>query len=246
MGNNYGRIHRGVIGDGSALGQKGIWIPRAESEGPYDFGNALLFDGSNDYLVSSPATDTDITGDFIISFWFKSTLSGGSASSQFVATVASEADYLLMANANRVRIRVNGTVYDQSYSWSTDSDWHHYCYYRTSGNIYLVIDGVDYGLQGNNTNVWSYRYIGRRGSSNTINLNGTLDDWYINQATVTLSQVQDIYNGGAGADPQSVVGGTPSQYLKFNESSPASTALADYGLDMNLTNFDTAVCWVTH
>ena len=38
----------------------------------YDFGNALLFDGVNDYLLTSPAVDVDVTGDFIISWWFKS------------------------------------------------------------------------------------------------------------------------------------------------------------------------------
>ncbi len=210
----------------------------------YDFGNALLFDGSNDYLITSPSADFDVTGDFIISWWFKSTASGGGASGGMLACLASEADYIYMANLDRVRIKINGTSYDQSYSWSADTDWHHYCYYRVSGAIYLVIDGVSYGLQGTDTNVFSFRYMGRRGSSNSLNLNGTLDQWYVAEATVSLANVQSIYNGGAGADPETVIG-TPNHYLKFNESI-GTTASADYGPDMDLNNFTSPDCWVAH
>ena len=212
----------------------------------YDFGNALLFDGVNDYLLTSPALDINVTGDFIISWWFKSGLTGGGAASQMVAITASEADYILYGSLNRVRIKVNGTSYDTTYNWSADSDWHHYCFFRVSSVIKLVIDGVDYGTVGTNTNIFSYRYIGRRGSSVSLMLNGTIDDWFVSEETVTLTEVQDIYNGGAGNNPTTVIGGTPKQYINFNQSSPDSTANAQNGSDMALNNFNTSTCWVAH
>jgi hypothetical protein len=214
--------------------------------GAYDFENALLFDGVNDYLLTDPAVDVDVSGDFIISWWFKSGVTGGGAGSQMLATSASEGDYILLGSLDRVRIKINSTSYDTAYSWSADSDWHHYCYYRDSGVIKLVIDGVDYGTVGTNTNVVSYRYIGRRGSSTSLMLDGTIDDWFVSEETVTLAEVQDIYNGGAGNNPTTVISGTPKQYINFNQSSPDSTATAQNGSDMALNNFDTAICWVAH
>jgi len=214
--------------------------------GAYDFENALLFDGVNDYLLTSPAVDVDVAGDFIFSWWLTSTLTGGSAATQFIVTNATESDYILNAGLNRVRIRINGTHYDTTYNWSADSDWHHYCYYRVSGVIKLVIDGVDYGTVGTNTNIFSYRYMGRRGSSVSLTLNGTIDDWFVSEETVTLTEVQDIYNGGAGNNPTTVIGGTPKQYINFNQSSPDSTATAQNGSDMALNNFNTSTCWVAH
>ena len=212
----------------------------------YDFGNALLFDGVNDYLITDPALDVDVTGDFIFSWWFRSALTGGNASSQMVASEASQADYILNASLNRVRIKVNGTSYDATYNWSADNDWHHYCFFRVSGVIKSVIDGVDLGTLGTNTNIFSYRYMGRRGSSVSLTLNGTIDDWFVSEETVTLTEVQDIYNGGAGNNPTTVISGTPKQYINFNQSSPDSTATAQNGSDMDLYNFNTATCWVAH
>ena len=212
----------------------------------YNFGNALLFDGVNDYLITDPALDINVTGDFIISWWFRSTLTGGSAASQFIVTSASEADYILNGSVNRVRLKLNGSNYTVSYNWSADNDWHHYCFFRVSGVIKAVIDGVDFGTLGTNTNIFSYRYMGRRGSSLSIMLDGTIDDWFVSQQTVTLTQVQSIYNSGAGNDPTTVISGTPKQYINFNQSSPDSTATAQNGSDMALNNFDTSTCWVAH
>ena len=213
--------------------------------GAYDFGNALSFDGVNDYLLTDPAADINVTGDFIFSWWFKSGVTGGGAASQMIATTASEGDWIVLASSNRVRIKVNGTNYNLNYNWSADSDWQHYCYYRVSGAINLVIDGVDHGTVGTNTNIFSYRYIGRRGSSISIMLNGTIDDWFVSEETVTLAQVQSIYNSGAGNDPTTVISGTPKQYINFNQSSTDS-ATAQNGSDMALNNFNTSTCWVAH
>ena len=87
---------------------------------------------------------------------------------------------------------------------------------------------------------------GRRGNSVSLILNGTIDDWFVSEETVTLTEVQDIYNGGAGNNPTTVISGTPKQYINFNQSSPDSTATAQNGSDMALNNFDTSTCWVAH
>jgi hypothetical protein len=76
-------------------------------------------------------------------------------------------------------------------------------------------------------------------------LNGTIDDWFVSEETVTLAQVQSIYNSGAGNDPTTVISGTPKQYINFNQSSTDS-ATAQNGSDMALNNFNTSTCWVAH
>lgn len=207
----------------------------------YNFNNALLTDGVDDYATPSSPITTSAT-EFVISLWFRSTVSGGGAATGFVATQSTESDQLVMANLDRVRIKLDGTSYDYNYSWSNDSDWHHYYWYRdSSGDLYLCIDGgaanlLSTGASGGIT----FDYLFRRGTSNTVNLNGTIDDFYLAETTGSAANAASVYNSGNGANPQTVHSNNGVVFYQFNESgSPVSTSVdsSGNGNDLTLTNF---------
>ena len=208
----------------------------------YTFGNALLTDGVNDYATPSSPITTSST-EFVLSFWFRSTATGGGAATAFVATQSTESDQIVMANLDRVRIKLDGTSYDYSYSWSNDSDWHHYYWYRdSSGDLYLCIDGgaanlLSSGASGGIT----FDYLFRRGTSNTLNLNGTIDDFYLAETTGSAANAASVYNSGNGANPQTVHSDNGVAFYQFNESSGTTAAdSSGNGNDLTLSNFSGA------
>ena len=205
----------------------------------YTFGNALLVDGTNDYATPSSPITTSAT-EFVISLWFRSTATGGGAATGFIATQSTESDGLVMANLDRVRIKLDGTSYDYSYSWSNDSDWHHYYWYRdSSGALYLCIDGGSANLLSSGASGGiTFDYLFRRGTSNTVNLNGTIDDFYIAETTGSAANAASVYNSGNGANPQTVHSNNGVAFYQFNESSGLTAAdSSGNGNDLTLTNF---------
>lgn len=214
---------------------------------PFEFGNALKFDGINDF--GSLGSSTELFGagnEFVISFWFKSSTSTLSPTSNFVCTNGAENDLVLMASASsgnngRVRITINGVAFTWNYAWSQDTNWHHYYFYRDSlANVYLVVNGVDFGSIGTNVGALNIQYFGRRGGSNTLNLNGTIDDFYIGDGVSgSLLKAQQTYNSGNGSNPQQVHSNNGSIYLNYNQDIPDTVMIdtSGNGNDVTLSNF---------
>lgn len=213
----------------------------------YNFDNALFCDGTNDYATPGSAITTSST-EFVISFWFRSTVSGGGAATAFIATQSTESDALMMANLDRVRIKLDGTSYDYNYSWSNDSDWHHYYWYRdSSGALYVCIDGGSANLLSSSASGGiTFNYLFRRGTSNTLNLNGTIDDFYLAETTGSAANAASVYNSGNGENPQTVHSNNGVVFYQFNESSGSTAAdSSGNGNDLTLTNFSSA-CFLPH
>lgn len=73
-------------------------------------------------------------------------------------------------------------------------DWHHFTMVRNLTNDIFYIDGVQCYTIAKYDEI-TIQYIGRGDSFTNTNFNGSIDDFVILNRTLTLSEVQDVYNG---------------------------------------------------
>ena len=217
----------------------GIYASQAAAPG-YNFGNALEFDGVNDYVTlgKSYIPFRDAT----ISLWFKNTTA--SWDSIFLSNGVNSR---IIRFVNNTTIRVGGGVNaDFTVPTMSMGNWYH---------IMIQIDNLD------NSRVY---LNGAESSSGTINSGSTLNIARISDTAIDLAGVMDdlyfsasgvagdatdaaaIYNGGSGADPETILGGA-DQYYKFNESGSDSIAVDEAGSGGGtLVNFTLPGAWVAH
>ncbi len=183
------------------------------------FLNSLLFDGVNDYV--SLTTGIATSGDITLSCWFNYTggdmgnIYGNSGSGSMSVRVTSSTQVRWYDGANN-----NWTVPTMS-----TGSWYHLLITKdgTVGRCYLN------GVESTNTvtlngTMPTVNQIGRYHNGTVVPLDGQLDDVAIKAGYVaSLSNAQDIYNSGAGASPEDVMG-TLDVYYKFDESSGTSAA----------------------
>lgn len=132
-------------------------------------------------------------GDFL---FFTTGNTGGVVSDAFVMR--------LPINNNTLRIQtINGTVVENTFAKSniTTTNWLHICgIWDSTGRILAVINGT---VEGNTS--WANYGQAYNDSSSTINFgdstgsnnwNGSMDDWIIWNRTITIAEVNTIYNKG--------------------------------------------------
>jgi len=214
---------------------------QAVTQEPFSFGNALQFDGANDYVNFTPISSTSI---WTCSFWVKynstagASIIGGSSTPYFGFNVV----------LNGINFRTNVTSYLVSPSpvTITTSNWFHCLIVQNGSNAFFYINGQSFSsnpvsVVGNFTFEWL-------GDGINGNLNGVLDEIAIWDGVVGTSQnAIDLYNLGNGQYANSVIP-NPDRYYRLDGIAGDSTAI-DIGSDLangTLNNFDTATCWVAH
>jgi len=217
---------------------------------PFAFGNALDFDGVNDYVQLNSGVLIDTTTEWTFSMWINPTKTNVSLGGE--NTNANGLFYLINSTLLRVQFlggsaalsRLNFTI-----PTVTLNQWHHLCVTKDSSNdVRVYWDGVQSvtgALPTNDSMTISQLGSYRRSS---LYFGGKMDEFGIDKTfAATLSEVGQLYNGGDG---NSFINIFPTAVVSypFNENSPASTAVDSSGNGNNgaLTNFDTATCWVAH
>lgn len=241
MGINGGT---GIVGSGSVLGGSGISLPKGGGGGtpPFSFGNALQFDGVNDYVTHSNIA-IGAAANFTISFWFynsnaswNNTIFGKSNNNSF-------AFRLLSTTSFRLWVR-DFTV--PSMSLNT---WYHCTIIGSAAGIRLYLNGSESssGLLATLSAI-NIDQIGKYFTSAPAYIfNGKLDEIAIwNGTTGTAQNAIDLYNGGDGALASDIIA-SPTAYWRMNGVAGDSTAIDEQGTyNGTLTNFDTDTCWVAH
>ncbi len=98
------------------------------------------------------------------------------------------------------------------------------------GSANLLSSGASGGI--------TFDYLFRRGGSNTLNLNGTIDDFYLAETTGSAANAASVYNSGNGENPQTVHSDNCVVFYQFNESSGSTAAdSSGNGNDLTLSNF---------
>ena len=210
---------------------------------PFEFGNALTFAGSNDYV--SFTTQIDLSGVFTYSIWMKMT-----SYDDYVSTSVFTNNYHFNnQNSTTIRFNLDGSTSSFSFPSVALNVWENYVLTRDSlSRLRLYRNGLE-STTGFLTNNKTLK-VGSLGNypTGTLPIAGTLDEiGILSGVQATPTQITELYNGGLGNDFVSVMGSANLHY-KLNESSPASTAVdsSGNGNDGTLVNFDTATCWVAH
>lgn len=206
----------------------------------YDFENYIQSDGANDRgdMASSFAVNTS---DFVISFWVKS--DGSNVVNMICGDSIISANYLyLRTSSPTVRLASTDSGPNTTADWNgitwDDDTWHHFYFFLGATGAQFVFDGVDKGIGGG----WEGMDIDAlflRPISTPFYANVGLDDFIASNETGSVAQAQELYNGGAGKNPASVLSLTDSIWYKFNQTN-GTTVIPNNGSssnDLTLSNF---------
>lgn len=216
----------------SIIGAKATIFKNNASGGqvPFSFGNALKFDGVNDYASSVQKT---ITGSYSMFFWIKL-----SKLPKVWFNLASSS-YLFYPQSS-VWYWQNFSPTERFITNQPLNTWLAVTVSRNSSNLCtLYINGVEIDTC-TRTNNFLFRDIG---GFSSLRSDGLLDELYIYDGVE--ADVNDniaFYNGGNGIDLRTRTGfENPDRYYSFNEAD-GSTTVIDAGSDaanLTLTNFST-------
>jgi hypothetical protein len=209
--------------------------------------NVLVFDGSDDRVsVASVASNNFGTGDFSFSLWHNSSVStkGDIVSKRSGITGTDQGWNVAQGNggANAVFEICDG-VSDVNVVGSVtinDGAWHHLGFVKTSGNIYIYVDGV---LDNSNTHSLGSvsnaipLTIGRNGDG-TRHVTASIDDLVITSDEITSGEFTSLYASGQGVNPTTILDNIV-HYFDMNEDA-YSASIDDQGsadIDGNLLGF---------
>lgn len=213
---------------------------------PFSFGNALQFDGVNDYVSHNLYS---LSSEFSISFWVKFASTSITAGKLIISESVSFDNFINIIAINKIRIRLNGTILTFTIP-EINTEWNHYVFTRdVSNNIKCYINGIQ-SSTGSLVNSNTFALIERLGTrAASISDAFTIDQYSVwDGYTLSEAEVDKLYNGGNG-NFITEVGGTPFLIYEFNESSglTAPNTGSEAGTYTGtLNNFTSPDCWVAH
>jgi len=216
---------------------------------PTEEGNAMLFDGIDDYITMGNVLNVT-TGDFSVAGWFKTTGTGNQVI--LGKRDAGGIGWQVSVNSSNVELGLDdgGSVAVTGSTVVSDNEWHHVVFItdRTTGYIYLdgqfEVSGSVAAVSETLTNAIATTIGCKVSGAGTQNhFDGALDEIMFWDKALMPYEVIDLYNEGAGASPAINAGGYESSanlqgYWKLDEIS--GVACADSSGNGNIgarTNF---------
>jgi len=220
-------------------------------------GNALNFDGVNDYVqVNRPVQD-----DFTIEYWLRTTQTAGTGTQWWQGTGVVDAevggstqDFGTALLGGKIAFGVgNPDITIISNTSVNDGRWHHVAVTRTraSGLMQLYVDGVlENSTNGSTASLTASSYL-TLGSMQTFAngyFNGTLDEVRIYSSVLTQANIQADRFSTASAVPGSLVAyynadaGTPGGTntglsTLFNQGTTYNSPLSNFALSGSTSNW---------
>ncbi len=211
---------------------------------PFSFGNALEFDGTDDFVAVNVPPIPNINN--ALSFWIKYNAFGD------LVFQRGDSPVFMMYNVNSTNTSFRIIQYaanDLTVSFAkTTGVWYHYFIFNVGLNVYCYINGILRGTGTAPSNLGlSLSLIGQNYNASSFSPNVIIDEFAIwNGLTGTAQNAIDLYNGGAGAYANKIIA-NPTAYWRMNGTSGDTTAIDEQGTyNGTLNNFNTSVCWVAH
>jgi prepilin-type N-terminal cleavage/methylation domain-containing protein len=203
---NFETLETGnIVLDSSGYGNNGtVYGGAVPVAGMEQLGNALQFDGVNDYVDCGNSASLDITGDITVELWATGVYGGGGRTliSKGNILFGNDPGYAFQyasVPAKLYLVMGNGTSNLQK-NMSLDSfGWTHLAFTRnSSGVVNTYKNGAFYSvntLTGDIDNTYSL-LIGESGNASAPNWNGLVDGVRIYSTVLTSAQVQSQYYAG--------------------------------------------------
>lgn len=222
---------------------------QAVTQAPFSFGNALQFDGANDFVSLSPEINTPNV-DFTFSYWVKHR-SSVSSLKPHLRPLTSGTTFIGMLSSNtKVRFTtIASSTADFTIPSVADLGWHHIVFsYQHGVGTRCYFDGVESvtGLKVFNQSC-NLNAFGIYSTTTYSDIN--LDEIVVyNGYAASLSDAQALYNLGNGEFPSvAIPSQTPTAYWRMNGSGTDTTAVDEQGnYNGTLNNFPASGMWVAH
>ena len=209
---------------------------------PFAFGNALQFDGVNDY-VSFASINHGIT--FTFSFWFKpdtftGTIFGDSGSATYIVR---------LVNSTTFRYAAGGFARDFTIPTLTTGVWYHGMLSSNGAgsNLRFYLNGVESTTGALGAVTGTTNQLGRYSTTTSVQYGGVLDELAISVGYAgSLANAAALYNSGNGAFAKDILSNVVA-YWRMNGVSGDSTAVDEQGTyNGTLNNFPASGMWVPH
>lgn len=200
----------GTAADSSSSGQDGTLNGGLSFSGctlSGQVGNALDFDGSNDYISTSDNFyDMGSNTNFTLMAWVKADSSGTRSILYKGGSGTSTYGYWFYVNGNFVTFSMNGNSASSAKSSSRnggvfDGNWHHVAITNNrtgSGHVTYYSDGVSIGVEdfSSETGSLDNGFLLSIGARNTggLEYDGGIDDVRVYNKVLSTSEISTIYN----------------------------------------------------
>ncbi len=180
--------------DSSTNGNRGDWISHSSTTKPGKLGQAIEFDGVDDYIQIPDDNTLDVASAFTIATWLKSDTNG-----LYEIAVKGTTGFEFDHSGGNLRINDNGVKVLQTLSYPQDSEWHHVAatWDDAADTTKLCIDGVCIAEGGETetlTNNADNIVIGEESGSKIFD--GSMDDFRIYNRALSADEIRRLYELG--------------------------------------------------
>lgn len=214
---------------------------------PFSFGNALQFDGVNDYVTLTGSSATSLT-EVSVNMWLNLTNWDG-AGQEFIGRFSATPTNGLFKIGNssggllQPFFPTTSGVANLSYNTSALTGWHMITVTFKQSFLYLYIDGNEVASSLTVTGTFLSSGVDFRIGSrlnNTFYTNGIMDEIAIWDSILTPTQILNLYNSGNGDFATNYSPANLITYYRCNEEDGATTLIDEQGnYNGTLNNFST-------
>lgn len=237
---SLGSFKKGIVYTKGGLGQTGISTSTGAAPAPsFEFGNALSFDGVNDYV--SIGTPVSMSSEATVNMWVKFS----NLSTRLIVDTSNTA-VIWTPTSTTVRVYCGGSWKDFVVPTMSLGTWYMITATRDAANGWRVYLNGTESTSGLQVRAGTFN-VNRLGNLASIYSNIVLDELSILEGTTASDiQIASLYNSGNGANANTIFGST-SLYYRLNGSGTDITAIDDSGNSNTgtLNNF-TGTYWVAH
>jgi len=211
----------------------------------FNFANCLDFDGVNDDATFDSPVSMAVNESYTISFWI---YPAASFNDGYFGNSGAQTSFFFKFNATSMQLTQSGTHSIFTVPDWTLNTWNHIVISRTVDSNRLYINGTESVtgalIDGSISDIQKLGFI----FNTTFNYLGRMDEFAILKGTgATATNVTDLYNGGVGADFETVMGSSDI-YHKLDGTGTDTTSLdsSGNGNDLTLNNFPASGMWIDH